>query len=146
LELKTFNVSIFRRIKKEEINMRYLKKFNESWDNETWLLHNDGIDYKGEIKDIVDMVTNKTSPKKYSLVDIELSRIGESPIYDKDNIERAKKADYTEFPIIAVDLGINGIGVLDGNHRVFQAREDGKTELKGYLIPLKDIEKYIIKK
>jgi len=29
---------------------------------------------------------------------------------------------------------------------VFQAREDGKTELKGYLIPLKDIEKYIIKK
>ena len=120
--------------------MKYLKKFNESWDNETWLLHNDGIDYKGEIKDIVDMA------KKYPLVDIELSRIGESPIYDKDNIERAEKADYTKFPIVAVDLGINGIGVLDGNHRVFQAREDGKTELKGYLIPLKDIEKYIIKK
>jgi len=62
LELKTFVKSIFRRIKKEEINMRYLKKFNESWDNETWLLHNNGIDYKGEIKDIVDMA------KKYSLV------------------------------------------------------------------------------
>ena len=38
--------------------MKYLKKFNESWDNETWLLHNDGIDYKGEIKDIVDMAKN----------------------------------------------------------------------------------------
>ena len=120
--------------------MRYLKKFNESWDNETWLLHNDGIDYKGEIKDIVDMA------KKYPLVDIDLSRIGESPIYDKDNIERAEKADYTEFPIVTVDLGINGIGVLDGNHRVFQARQDGKTKLKGYLIPLKDIEKYTINK
>ena len=119
--------------------MRYLKKFNESWDNETWLLHNDGIDYKGEIKDIVDMA------KKYTLVDIDLSRIGESPIYDKGNIERAEKADYTKFPIVAVDLGINGIGVLDGNHRVFQARQDGKTELKGYLIPLEDIEKYITK-
>jgi len=120
--------------------MKHLKKFNESWDNETWLLHNAGIDYKGTIKDIV----NKA--KKYPLVDIELSRIGESPIYDKDNIERAKKADYTEFPIVAVDLGINGVGVLDGNHRVFQAREDRKNKLKGYLIPLKDIEKYIIKK
>ena len=122
--------------------MKHLKKFNESWDNETWLLHNDGIDYKGEIKDIVVMA----KAKKYSLVDIELSRIGESPIYDKDNIERASNADYTKFPIVAVDLGINGVGVLDGNHRVFQAREDGKTKLKGYLIPLKDIEKYIIKK
>ena len=120
---------------------------NEDWDKENWLLHNAGIDYKGKIKDIVDMA------KEYSLVDIELSRIGESPIYDKDNIERAKKADYTEFPIVAVELkkeGKDSIGVLDGNHRVFQAREDGKTELKGYLIPLKDIEKYrqpaIIKK
>ena len=28
---------------------------NEDWDKENWLLHNDGIDYKGEIKDIVDM-------------------------------------------------------------------------------------------
>jgi hypothetical protein len=27
LELKTFNVAIFRRIKKEKINMRYLKTF-----------------------------------------------------------------------------------------------------------------------
>ena len=123
--------------------MKYLKKFNESWDNETWLLHNDGIDYKGEIKDIVDMA------KKYPLVDIELSRIGESPIYDKDNIERAEKADYTEFPIVAVELkkeGKDSIGVLDGNHRVFQARKDKKTKLKGYLIPLEAIKKYIIKK
>ena len=113
---------------------------NEDWDNEDWLLYNDGIDYKGKIKDIVDMA------KKYPLVDIELSRIGESPIYDKDNIKRASKADYTKFPIVAVDLGNNGVGVLDGNHRVFQAREDGKTKLKGYLIPLKDINIYKIKK
>ena len=65
------------------------------------------------------------------------------------NILQFEKADYTEFPIVAVELkkeGKDSIGVLDGNHRVFQAREDGKTELKGYLIPLKDIEKYIIKK
>ena len=113
---------------------------NEDWDKENGLLHNAGIDYKGKIKDIVDMA------KEYSLVDIELSRIGESPIYDKDNIERAKKADYTEFPIVAVELkkeGKDSIGVLDGNHRVFQARKDKKTKLKGYLIPLKDIEKYI---
>jgi len=121
---------------------RLNKKVNKGWDDETWLLSNNGIDYEGKIKDIVDMAKNK----KYSLVDIELSRIGESPIYDKDNIKRAKKADYTKFPIVAVDLGINGVGVLDGNHRVFQAREDGKTELKGYLIPLKDIKKYIVKK
>ena len=113
---------------------------NEDWDNEDWLLYNDGIDYKGKIKDIVDMA------KKYPLVDIELNRIGESPIYDKDNIKRASKADYTKFPIVAVDLGNNGVGVLDGNHRVFQAREDGKTKLKGYLIPLKDINIYKIKK
>jgi len=113
----------------------------EDWDKENWLLHNAGIDYKGKIKDIVDMAT-----KEYDLVDIELSRIGESPIYDKDNIERAEKADYIEFPIVAVELkkeGKDSIGVLDGNHRVFQARKNKKTKLKGYLIPLKDIEKYI---
>ena len=116
---------------------------NEDWNNEDWLLKNDGIDYKGKIKDIVNMA------KKYPLVDIELSRIGESPIYDTDNIKRASEANYTEFPIVAVDLGNNDlgnndVGVLDGNHRVFQAREDGETKLKGYLIPLKDINIYKI--
>ena len=84
--------------------------------------------------------------KKYHEVDIELSKIGKSPIYDKDNIKRASKADYTKLPIVAVDLGTNGVGVLDGNHRVFQARKDKKTKLKGYLIPLEAIKKYIIKK
>lgn len=117
--------------------MKHLKTFNESWNDETWLLHNNGIDYEGKIKDIVDMA------KKYPLVDIELSRVGGSPSYEKSDIERASNADYTKFPIVAVDLGIkNGLGVLDGNHRVFQARKDGKTKLKGYLIPLKDIDEY----
>ena len=112
---------------------------NEDWDKENWLLHNAGVDYKGTIKDIVNKAKN------YPLVDIELSRIGKSPSYEKNDIERASKADYTKFPIVAVDLGINGVGVLDGNHRVFQAREDGKVKkLKGYLIPLEDIEEYRI--
>jgi len=34
---------------------------NEDWDKENWLLHNDGIDYKGKIKDIVDMAKKKIS-------------------------------------------------------------------------------------
>jgi len=110
---------------------------NEDWNNEDWLLTNDKIDYKGKIEDIVKMA------KKYDLVDIKLNRIGKSPDYEESDIKRAEKANYNKFPIVAVDLGINGVGVLDGNHRVFQAREDGKTELKGYLIPLKDIKKYI---
>jgi len=125
----------FRRMKK----LAGIITENEDWDKENWLLHNDGIDYKGKIKDIVDM-----AKKKYREVDIELSKIGKSPIYDKDNIKRASKADYTKFPIVAVDLGTNGVGVLDGNHRVFQARKDKKTKLKGYLIPLEDIEEYRI--
>ena len=113
---------------------------NEDWDKENWLLHNAGIDYKGTIKDIVNKAKNN-----YPLVDIELSRIGESPNYEENDIKRASQADYTKFPIVAVDLGINGIGVLDGNHRVFQARTDGKVnKLKGYLIPIEDIEEYRI--
>jgi hypothetical protein len=122
---------------------RLNEKVNEGWDDENWLLHNNGIDYKGKIKDIVDVAKN------YPLVDIELSRIGESPNYDDNEIKRASKADYTKFPIVAVELekeGKDSVGVLDGNHRVFQARKDGETKLKGYLIPLKDIEEYIIKK
>ena len=113
---------------------------NEDWNNEDWSLHNNGINYKGKIKDIVDMA------KKYAEVDIELSKIGKSPSYEENDIKRAEKADYDQFPIVAVELkkeGEDSIGVLDGNHRVFQARKDGKTKLKGYLIPLKDIEKYI---
>jgi len=109
----------------------------EDWNDETWLLRNDGIDYQGKIKDIVNMA------KKYPLVDIELSRIQGSPSYEKSDIERASNADYTKFPIVAVDLGSkNGIGVLDGNHRVFQARKDGKTKLKGYLNHIKDLSIY----
>ena len=81
-------------------------RLNERWDDEDWLLHNNGIDYKGEIKDIVNVAKN------YPLVNIELSRVGEGPNYDDNEIERASKADYTKFPIV----------------------------------PLKDIEKYIIKK
>ena len=113
---------------------------NEDWNNEDWSLHNNGIDYKGKIKDIVDMA------KKYAEVDIELSKIGKSPSYEENDIKRAEKADYDQFPIVAVDLGTNGVGVLDGNHRVFQARKDKKTKLKGYLIPLKDINIYKIEK
>jgi hypothetical protein len=122
---------------------RLNEKVNEGWDDENWLLRNNGIDYKGKIKDIVNVA------KKYPLVDIELSRVGESPNYDDNEIERASKADYTKFPIVAVELekaGKDSVGVLDGNHRVYQARKDGETKLKGYLIPLKDIEKYIINK
>ena len=121
------------RIVKRVINENIL---NEDWDDETWSLYNDGIYYGGKIKDIVHMA------KKYDVVNIRLNRIGESPSYDTDELERASKADYTKFPIVAVDLGFNGVGVLDGNHRVFQAREDGETKLKGYLIPLEDIEIY----
>jgi len=124
----------FRRMKK----LAGIITENEDWDKENWLLHNAGIDYEGTIKDIV----NKA--KKYPLVDIELEKVKGSPSYKKNDIERASQADYTKFPIVAVDLGINGIGVLDGNHRVFQARKDGKTKLKGYLIPLKDIKEYRI--
>ena len=128
--------------KTEEQQKEFIVKDNVSggewdWDKENWLLHNAGIDYKGTIKDIVNKAKN------YPLVDIELSRIGESPNYEESDIKRASQADYTKFPIVAVDLGINGIGVLDGNHRVFQARTDGKVnKLKGYLIPLEDIEEY----
>ena len=111
---------------------------NKDWDKENWLLHNAGIDYRGTIKDIVNKAKN------YPLVPIELNRIDVVHSYDSNERERASKADYTKFPIVAVDLGINGIGVLDGNHRVFQARQDGKTELEGYLIPLEDIEEYTI--
>ena len=128
--------------KTEEQQKEFIVKDNVSggewdWDKENWLLHNAGIDYKGTIKDIVNKAKN------YPLVDIELSRIGESPNYEESDIKRASQADYTKFPIVAVDLGINGIGVLDGNHRVFQARTDGKVnKLKGYLILLEDIEEY----
>jgi hypothetical protein len=111
---------------------------NKDWDKENWLLHNAGIDYGGTIKDIVNKAKN------YPLVPIELNRIDVVHSYDSNERERASKADYTKFPIVAVDLGKNGIGVLDGNHRVFQARQDGETELKGYLIPLEDIEEYTI--
>ena len=124
--------SIYKRVIKEN-------KLNEDWYDESWSLYNDGIDYGGKIKDIVRM------GKKYDIVNIRLDRIGEGPSYDSNERERASKADYTKYPIVAVDLGINGVGVLDGNHRVFQAREDGETKLKGHLIPLEDIEKYKLK-
>ena len=108
---------------------------NKDWDKENWLLHNDGIDYGGTIKDIVNKAKN------YPLVPIELNRIDVVHSYDSNERERASKADYTKFPIVAVDLGINGIGVLDGNHRVQKAHRLGNKIIKAYLVPEKDILK-----
>jgi hypothetical protein len=81
--MENFDLKKFLVENKLTSNSRLL---NEVWDKENWLLHNAGIDYKGTIKDIVNKAKN------YPLVDIELSRIGESPNYIKrELIEESNK-------------------------------------------------------
>jgi hypothetical protein len=111
---------------------------NENWDKEEWMLRNDGVDYKGTIKDIVNMA------KKYPIVPIDLDKI-ETREYGTEDIKRAKNANYTKFPIVvAVENNGDPIGVLDGNHRVFQAKINKVKTLNGYAIPIKDLDIYIV--
>ena len=87
----------------------------------------------------VDLLIEDYKEKQADLVDID-------KIFEQTNTVNTEYAMKTDFsvPIIVVCFNDGTYEILDGNHRLFRAAHEGKSQILAHILNELELEKYIM--